>query len=193
MMSLGFLRKRRNGNATPTSLTVNATRDAAAIAGDAGALVSWVAPLSNGGQPITSYTVSVLVGGIPTGQTAVVPFPTTTTFVSGLINGTTYTFTVHATNSVGNSVESLQTNAVTPQIGQLPPDMSITMSGPTTANFGTQVSYTATIHNTGLQPAAQVVVSDSLVGAGASIIAVVPGQGSCSVSPTSATCNLGTM
>jgi uncharacterized repeat protein (TIGR01451 family) len=68
------------------------------------------------------------------------------------------------------------------------------MIGPATAAPGTQASYVATIRNNGPGPAAQVVVSDSLAGAGASIIAAVPGQGTpCTVLPTSMTCNLGSM
>jgi uncharacterized repeat protein (TIGR01451 family) len=178
---------------TPLAFTVpDAPTDASATAGDGGALVSWVASASNGGQPITSYTVTALVGAVPAATLSVSP-TTTSVFFTGLTNGITYSFTIHATNSVGNSAESLQSNAVTPTIGALAPDMSITMSGPSTANFGTQVSYTATIHNTGSSPAFQVVVSDSLVGAGASLIAAVPGQGSCTVTPSSISCNLGTM
>lgn len=178
---------------TPLAFTVPAApTDATATAGDGGALVSWVASASNGGQPILSYTVTALVSGVPTATLSVSP-TTTNVFFTGLTNGTTYSFTIYATNSVGNSAESLQSNAVTPAVGALAPDMSVTMSGPATANFGTQVSYTATIHNTGFSPASQVVVADTLVGAGASIIAAVPGQGSCTVTASSTSCNLGTM
>jgi uncharacterized repeat protein (TIGR01451 family) len=179
---------------TPVAFTVpTAPTNAFAIAGDAGAGVSWTAPASDGGQPITSYTVQALIGGLPTGITATIPAPATSLFISGLTNGTTYTFNVYATNAVGNSAESAQSNAVTPAVGALAPDISITMSGPATGSFGTQASYTATVRNNGPSPAAQVVVSDSLVGAGASILAAVPGQGSCTVSATSSTCNLGSM
>jgi len=179
---------------TPVAFTVpTVPTNAFAIAGDAGASVSWIAPTRNGGQPITSYTVQTLIGGLPTGINATIPAPATNLFISGLTNGTAYTFNVYATNAVGNSAESAQSNAVTPTVGALAPDMSITMTGPATGSFGTQASYTATVRNNGPSPAAQVVVSDTMIGAGASIIAAVPGQGSCTVLPSSTTCNLGTM
>src|SRR5260370_475230 len=74
------------------------------------ASVSVTSPSNNGGSAITSYTVTSLPGGL----TATVSAPATTATVTGLSNGTSYTFTVVATNSVGNSVASSPSNAVTP-------------------------------------------------------------------------------
>jgi hypothetical protein len=77
-------------------------------------MVSWTAP-GNGGSPITSYTVTAYIGS--TAQNSAIvsgsPLPTSTT-VSGLTNGTAYTFTVTATNAVGTGPESAQSNSVTP-------------------------------------------------------------------------------
>ena len=79
-----------------------------ATAGNAQATVSFTAPASNGGSQISSYTVTSSPGGIShTGTTS----PIT---VTGLTNNTNYTFTVAATNSVGNGPPSAASNSVTP-------------------------------------------------------------------------------
>jgi hypothetical protein len=79
---------------------------AAARAG--GATVNWIAP-GNGGQPITSYTIT----GNPSGH-AVADGGATAAVVDGLTNGTTYTFTVQATNVIGTGPPSPPSNPVTP-------------------------------------------------------------------------------
>jgi hypothetical protein len=76
----------------PTSVT--------ASAGNASASVAFVAPTNNGGSAITGYTVTSSPGGITaTGATSPIN-------VTGLTNGTAYTFTVVATNAIGNSSPS---------------------------------------------------------------------------------------
>ncbi len=78
------------------------------------AQVSWKAPSNEGGGPITGYTVTPYVGS--TAQTPVkVGASTASLALSGLTNGTTYTFKVAATNSVGTGPQSAASNAVTPQ------------------------------------------------------------------------------
>ena len=71
-----------------------------AVGGDAEVSVSWVAPVSDGGSPLTGYVVTPFVGLIA--QTPVV-FDATALVgtVTGLENGTTYSFTVAAVNAVG--------------------------------------------------------------------------------------------
>ena len=81
-----------------------------ATAGNGSATVTWTAPAGNGGLAVTGYTVTAGPGG----QTATVNGTATSAVVAGLTNGTSYTFTVHATNAVGNSPESSSTTAVVP-------------------------------------------------------------------------------
>jgi len=79
-----------------------------ASAGNAQATVSFSAPANNGGAAITSYTATSSPGGFTASGSS---SPLT---VTGLTNGTSYTFTVYATNSVGNSSNSSPSSSVTP-------------------------------------------------------------------------------
>ncbi len=73
-----------------------------AAAGHGQATISFTAPAANGGTAITSYTVT----SAPGGQTASgVASPIV---VSGLTNGTSYTFTVTATNTAGTGRRPLR-------------------------------------------------------------------------------------
>ncbi|MBB6403448.1 fibronectin type III domain-containing protein [Arthrobacter sp. AZCC_0090] len=100
---------------TPAAPTAPAApTGVSATAGNASAVVSWTAP-ANGGSPISSYAVTPSSGG-----TALAPVtvsgspPSTTATVTGLSNGTAYTFTVTATNAVGTSPASAASAPVTP-------------------------------------------------------------------------------
>jgi uncharacterized repeat protein (TIGR01451 family) len=92
----------------PTATTPGAPTIGTATAGNAQASVTFTAPVSNGGSAITGYTVTSSPGGLTATGTA---SPIT---VSGLTNGTAYTFTVRATNSVGTGPTSAASNSVTP-------------------------------------------------------------------------------
>ncbi|MDD2305505.1 MAG: fibronectin type III domain-containing protein [Prolixibacteraceae bacterium] len=109
-----------NGTLTnPSNLIYNAKAilpdaptSVAATAGDASALVTFVAPTNTGGSAITGYTVtSIPAGGVDTnaGSTSL------THSIGGLTNGTSYTFTVKAINSIGSSVASIASNSITPK------------------------------------------------------------------------------
>jgi uncharacterized protein (TIGR02145 family) len=94
-----------------TPITVpGAPTSPVATAGNAQASVSFTAPASNGGSAIISYTVT----SSPSGFT--VSGASSPIVVTGLTNGTAYTFTVFATNTAGNSVNSLSSSAVTANV-----------------------------------------------------------------------------
>lgn len=150
----------------------------AAAAGNAQATVAWSKPASDGGSPITSYSITAYVGGVPAGIGLFVAAPATSGTVTGLTNGTTYTFTVHATNAVGNSPESLPSNAVIPAVPLGPTDMAITMAGPATDNPGGNATYTITVANQGPNFAPSVTVQDP-VPSGATFVSATTTQGTC--------------
>ena len=79
--------------------------------GNASATVSWSAPTANG-SAITKYTVT----SSPDGVTVITTSAAAT--ISGLRNGTSYTFTVTATNTFGASPPSAPSNAVVPKPGK---------------------------------------------------------------------------
>ncbi len=110
----------------PSTITYTATAAATApgaptigtaVAGDGSAQVAFTAPVSNGGSVITGYTATSSPGGL-TGTLAQAGSGTIT--VSGLSNGTAYTFTVTATNAIGTGSASSASNQVTPAAAAYP-------------------------------------------------------------------------
>jgi hypothetical protein len=93
--------------------------------------VSFQAPASNGGVPVTSYTVT----SNPAGITAT--GPASPIVVTGLTNGVAYTFTVRATNAVGTGPASAASNSVTPA-----PQPYFTSANTTTFTFGSPGTFT---------------------------------------------------
>ncbi|MCW2931881.1 MAG: fibronectin type protein [Actinomycetia bacterium] len=72
--------------------------------------VSFSPPTNNSGGTLTGYTVTSSPGGISASTSS----GNTDVKVTGLTIGTSYTFTVHATSTLGNGPESAPSNAVTP-------------------------------------------------------------------------------
>ena len=99
-----------------------------ATSGNAQASVTWTKP-DDGGSTITGYTVT----SSPDGQTCSTnDADTLSCVVTGLTNGTAYTFTVTATNDVGTSTPSSASNSVTPAA---PAQAAPTVPVPTLPSF----------------------------------------------------------
>ena len=81
-----------------------------AVAGDRRATVSWAAAAANG-SPVTGYRVTASPGGASATTTGA-----TTATVTGLANGTAYTFRVTASNSLGAGPASSPSASVVPRV-----------------------------------------------------------------------------
>jgi hypothetical protein len=91
--------------------------------------VSWAAPTSNGGSPITGYTVD-----LGQGHSCTVSGNATSCTISNLTSSTTYNVSAYATNAAGNSLNT--GTVITLRVGT-----AVTSSGPAqfTAAFGLTV------------------------------------------------------
>ena len=76
---------------------------------DGSAVITWSAPASTGGLPISGYTAT----SAPLGRTCTTTGALTCT-IGGLANGSSYTFTVTATNPMGTGPASSASSSVTP-------------------------------------------------------------------------------
>jgi hypothetical protein len=80
-----------------------------AVGGVGSATVSWSAPVSNGGSAITSFTAVANPGGARCVSSS------TRCVVTGLSAGTSYTFTVFASNAMGDGPASMPSSPVMPK------------------------------------------------------------------------------
>jgi hypothetical protein len=89
-----------------------------ATAANASAGLTWTAPSDDGGSTITSYPVTETEQS--DSVVACTPIAATACTVSGLTNGTEYTFTIHAANVQGPGPESDPSKGVTPSAPTAP-------------------------------------------------------------------------
>jgi streptogramin lyase len=82
-----------------------------AVPGNGAATVRWAAPLAEGGSSVSSYVVTPYVGNSAR-PSQTFNSSATSQVVTGLTNGTAYSFTVTARNAQGLSTESLVSGAV---------------------------------------------------------------------------------
>jgi hypothetical protein len=108
------------GNGTATAPGVpGPPRNVVATAGDMSASVTFDAPTNDGGSTVTGYTVTAYKEGAAAGTATGTSSPVV---IRGLSNGTEYTFTVRASNAVGDGPESSASQPVTPQTSGGSPD-----------------------------------------------------------------------
>ena len=115
------------------------------VAGNAQATVTFTAPVSNGGATITGYTVTSNPAG---GTDSNAGSTSLSHVITGLTNGTAYTFTVTATNSAGTGSASSASSSVTPAAATVAPGAPTSVSG-VAGNAQATVTFTAPVSNGG--------------------------------------------
>src|SRR5207237_3989972 len=126
-----------------------------AASGNGTVLVSWAAPASDGGRPITNYVLTILVNG-DTFQEGVGP---ATSFTFSVVDGLTLAFRVSAENAYGVGPDSPSSGTIVTAAGGADPQVATapippsggfattdpTNAGPTPSNpVTTRVSVPAT-------------------------------------------------
>ena len=184
--------------ASPTATPVGAPAAPAAptgTAGDGQVALQWAAPTSNGGSAVTGYVITPYIGS--SAQPAItVATPATSRTMTGLANGTGYTFTVAARNAVGLGAASPKSAVLTPagtppgaptNVTGTPGNRSVTLTWTAPANVGSGpitgyrvTPYTGTTAQTPVtfdSPATTQVISDLTNGTAYTFAVVAIGPG----------------
>jgi titin len=98
-------------------------------AGNGQVSLSWAAPSSNGGSPITDYTVAYSSNGRVWTAYSRSPSSATAATVTGLTNGTRYVFRVAAVNVADAGSWSISSSAVTPRTVPVVPTSVVGTAG----------------------------------------------------------------
>jgi hypothetical protein len=131
---------------TPAAAVPDAPTIGTATAGIASALVTWTPPVSDGGSPITGYSVRVVdATNTQVGVLHPAVAGATSLNVTGLANGTAYSFQVLASNAQGPGAFSAPSNTVTTAAVPGAPTIGI----PTRGNASALVRWTAPATNGG--------------------------------------------
>ena len=138
-----------------------------ATAGNAQATVRWTAPAAvPGATAVTQYRVRVFVGTNDAPTREVTVGNVTNTVVTGLINGTGYTFDVSAINSAGTGSPSARSALVTPRTEFVAP----TITSRTPAPNAMSVSQTNNLSVTFSEPVANVTAGTVVLRLGTTIV-----------------------
>ena len=122
----------RASSALPTATPPSAPTNLVLYPHDSAINVTWSPPASDGGSPVTGYTII----WTPTGNTSGVASVGTTlhTWVNSLVDGQLYTFQVAARNSAGTSAYSTPASA-TPGTTPSAPSSLVATGGNQSATF----------------------------------------------------------
>ncbi len=130
----------------------NAPTIQSVVAGNGQVTLTFTGPVSNGGSAITSYTVTAFPGGITANCLA----PCTSITITGLTNGTAYSFTITATNGIGTGVASATSPSIIPGTNTSTTTLASSL---VPSRAGQSVTLTATVTASGT-PSGSVVFRD---------------------------------
>ena len=136
--------------------------------------LSWTAPASNGGSPITDYVIQYRTGANPFTTFADGTSTATSATVTGLTNGVSYDFQVSAVNSVGTGLPSTTVSATatpvltvsaSPSSGTftLPQSVTLSATAPSTIYYTTDGSTPTTSSANGPSPLTLTINTNSTV------------------------------
>jgi Fibronectin type III domain/Bacterial Ig-like domain (group 1) len=167
------------GTVTPVVVTAvkapAAVTKPVAVAGNTSVTLTWTAPTSNNNASLVNYSVAIKAGANLV-KTVLLPADTTIltaskvavtgAVITGLTNGTAYTFIISATNAIG-STAAAATTAVTPcTLPDAPTKVSVTSS-----DASLNVGWTAPASTGGYAMSGYVVTYTPTVGAAKTVTA----------------------